>query len=98
MDDLISRQAAIDRAVSIPMFGRDVKMVAVSEIKNLPSAQTEPIKVSVDHEMTEEELKELKKKIADSPVELLPSAQPEVKEIGYAECANKPIGEDEQDD
>ena len=39
MDDLISRQAAIDRAVSIPMFGRDVKMVAVSEIKNLPSAQ-----------------------------------------------------------
>jgi len=42
MDDLISRQAAIDRAVSIPMFGRDVKMVAVSEIKNLPSAQPEP--------------------------------------------------------
>ena len=41
MDDLISRQAAIDRAVSIPMFGRDVKMVAVSEIKNLPSAQPE---------------------------------------------------------
>ena len=41
MNDLISRQAAIDRAVSIPMFGRDVKMVAVSEIKNLPSAQPE---------------------------------------------------------
>jgi len=39
MDDTISRQAAIDRAVSIPMFGRDVKMVAVGEIKNLPSAQ-----------------------------------------------------------
>ena len=41
MSDLISRQAAIDRAVSIPMFGRDVKMVAVGEIKNLPSAQPE---------------------------------------------------------
>lgn len=41
--DTISRQAAIDRAVSIPMFGRDVKMVAVSEIKNLPSAQPEPL-------------------------------------------------------
>ena len=41
MDDLISRQAAIDRAVSIPMFGRDVKMVSVSEIKNLPPAQPE---------------------------------------------------------
>ena len=42
MNDLISRQAAIDRAVSIPMFGRDVKMVAVSEIKNLPPAKPEP--------------------------------------------------------
>lgn len=43
MRDLISRQAAIDMAVSIPMFGRDVKMVAVGEIKNLPSAQQETI-------------------------------------------------------
>jgi len=42
--DTISRQAAIDRAVSIPMFGRDVKMVAVSEIKNLPPAQPETAK------------------------------------------------------
>jgi len=42
ISDLISRQAVLDRAVSIPMFGRDVKMVAVSEIKNLPSAQPEP--------------------------------------------------------
>ena len=41
--DTISRQAAIDMAVSIPMFGRDVKMVAVSEIKNLPSAQPEEV-------------------------------------------------------
>ena len=38
-------------------------------------AQPELIKVSVDREMTEEELKELKKKIADSPLVLLPSAQ-----------------------
>ena len=28
----------------------------------------------------------------------LPSVQTKIKEIGYAECANKPIGEDEQDD
>jgi len=41
MKDPIERQAAIDRAVSIPMFGRDVKMVAVSEIKDLPSARPE---------------------------------------------------------
>jgi len=42
-EDAVSRRAAIDRAVSIPMFGRDVKMVAVSEIKNLPSAQPEEV-------------------------------------------------------
>jgi len=48
--DLISRQEAIDRAVSIPMFGRDIKMVAVSEIKNLSPAQPE-------QRYTEEELR-----------------------------------------
>ena len=41
MDDLISRQAAISRAVTIPMFGRDIRMVAVSELEALPSAQPE---------------------------------------------------------
>ena len=39
MSDLIDRQAAKDRAVSISMFGRNIKMVAVSEIENLPSAE-----------------------------------------------------------
>ena len=49
-------------------------------------AQPELIKVSVDREMTEEELKELKKKIADSPVVLLPYAQPEI--IRCKDCKN----------
>ena len=84
MSDLISRQAAIDaiRASTSKYTGfMEMEMYtdddAVEAIESLPSAQPEPIKVSVDHEMTEEELKELKKKIADSPVALLPSAQPE---------------------
>ena len=51
--DLIDRQAAIDRAVSIPMFGRDVKMVAVSEIKNLPSAQPEQRWIPVSERLPE---------------------------------------------
>ena len=51
--DLISRQAAIGRAVSIPMFGRDVKMVAVSEIKNLPPAQPEPPWIPVSERLPE---------------------------------------------
>ena len=54
--DAISRQAAIDRAVSIPMFGRDVKMVAVSEIKNLPSAQPEQRWIPIKwHDCTDED-------------------------------------------
>lgn len=41
MDDMISRQAAISRAVTITMFGRDIRVVGVSELENLPSAQPE---------------------------------------------------------
>lgn len=41
MDDMISRQAAISRAVTIPMFGRNIRVVGVSELENLPSAQPE---------------------------------------------------------
>ena len=41
MNDLISRQAAIARAVPLNLFGREVMMVSVSELENLPSAQSE---------------------------------------------------------
>ena len=44
MDDLISRQVAISRAVTIPMFGRDIRVVGVSELESLPSAQPEIIR------------------------------------------------------
>lgn len=85
MGDLIDRQAAIDAAIDAAddwdggYGGYSLSRADMIEraINNLPSARPEPIKVSVDREMTEEELKELKKKIADSPVVLLPSAQPE---------------------
>lgn len=40
-DDLISRQAAIDRAVPVELFGRKVMFVAVSELEMLSSAQQE---------------------------------------------------------
>ena len=38
-NDCISRQAAIGRAVEIPLFGKLVKVVAVSELEALSSAQ-----------------------------------------------------------
>ena len=41
MSDTISRQAAIGRAVELPLFGKQVKVVAVSELEALPSAQPE---------------------------------------------------------
>lgn len=41
MDDMISRQAAISRAVTIPMFGRAIRVVGVSELESLPSVQPE---------------------------------------------------------
>ena len=39
MNDLISSQAAIARAVPLNLFGREVMIVSVSELENLPSAQ-----------------------------------------------------------
>lgn len=42
MDDHISRQAAIAHAVPLNLFGREVMMVSVSELENLPSVQSEP--------------------------------------------------------
>lgn len=50
MSDLIDRQAAIAHAVPLNLFGREVMMVSVSELENLPSAQPEP-------RYTEEELR-----------------------------------------
>ena len=81
--DTISRQAAIRwvktecNPYGNPTLDFESGKKVIKHLEQMPSAQPEPIKVSVDHEMTEEELKELKKKIADSPVALLPSAQPE---------------------
>lgn len=81
-DDLISRKAAIKAIENLQDCYNGFsdtydKACIIGALEEVPSAQPEPIKVSVDREMTEEELKELKKKIADSPVVLLPSAQPE---------------------
>ena len=55
MSDLISRQAAIAHAVPLNLFGREVMMVSVSELENLPSAQQEREKgkwIPQDHNKT----------------------------------------------
>jgi hypothetical protein len=96
-NDLISRQTLqnelalylIDDVTSEDEAGYNRAINDIQKmVLHLPSAQPEPIKVSVDREMTEEELKELKKKIADSPVVLLPSAQPERTCVNCGRTAN----------
>ena len=42
-EDVISRHAAIDKAVPLNLLGREVMMVSVIELENLPSAQPEPL-------------------------------------------------------
>lgn len=61
----------------------------------LPSAQPEPIKLHVDHALTEEEIKNLKQKIADSSIVLMPSAQPEEREL-HESCTDCPLYDHER--
>ena len=47
MNDFISRQDAIARAVPLNLFGREVMMVSVSELESLPSAQPDVPDINV---------------------------------------------------
>lgn len=61
-----------------PCFGllREAVDVAINAL----SAQPDPIRLNIDHALTEEEIKNLKQKIADSPIVLMPSAQPDLQQ------------------
>ena len=90
MSDLIRRQDAIDALQKeinkgIPPFDDTMGSIrrgvrqASNIIEDLPSAQPEPIKINIDHELTKDEYEKLRKDLTDAPVVLLPSAQPERK-------------------
>lgn len=49
----------------------------MGELSQLPSAQPEPITVNIDHELTQDEYEKLRKDMANAPIMLLPSVQPE---------------------
>ena len=55
-----------------------------------PSAQPEPIKINIDHELTKDEYEKLLKDMADAPIVLLPSARPDctdcIKNGGDWDC------------
>lgn len=86
--DLINRQAAIDALADAGLInyaatGNGNGMIqAITVIKNMPSAEPEPIKL---HALTEEEIKNLKQKIADSPIAFMPSAERKGKWIPCSE-------------
>lgn len=61
MDDLISRQAAIAHAVPLNLFGREVMMVSVSELENLPSAQPKQTDCEYCHEDSDGYVKPIEK-------------------------------------
>ena len=92
-DDAISRLAAIDaleKEKPTPFVNKDGSVDPFGAgrqnqwyrdgiaIMNLPSAQPEPIRLRLDHELSKEEYERLKKDCAEQPVILLPkeSAQP----------------------
>ena len=66
MDDLISRQAAID-AVGVNTW-------AGARIMQLPSARPEPIKINIE-DFNKEDWERLKKEWGNTPITVLPSAQ-----------------------
>ena len=61
MDDIISRQAAIAHAVPLNLFGREVMMVSVSELENLPSAQPKQTDCEYCHEDSDGYVKPIEK-------------------------------------
>lgn len=81
MDDLISRQAAIKAVYDLPNCYNGYsdtydKAWIIGLLGELPSAQPEPIKINIDHELTKDEYEKLRKDMADAPIVLLPTAEP----------------------
>ena len=78
MHDLISRQAAIDELDKGAWGAEWDKTLAKTMIESLPSAQPEPIKINIE-DFNKEDWERLKKEWGNTPITVLPSAQPERK-------------------
>jgi len=94
MNDLISRQAAIKEfgcCELTPDGGIDANY-AIDFLKQLPSAQHEPIRLRLDHELSKEEYERLKKGCAEQPIILLPKESAQQ----WIPCSER-LPEDEQE-
>lgn len=75
MDDTIYRQAAIDAVSRGCQEFRGIFAKCEKNLNELPSAQPERITCQIGHELTEDEIESLKKKLLDdAPIVLLPSS------------------------
>lgn len=77
MNDLIERQAALDALESIGSLDTEADRKYARGIFNaLPSAQPEPLQITTDYAPTADELERIKQAMRNTPVMLLPSAEP----------------------
>ena len=88
-NDCISRQAAIDALNGLGRYLLPNGLLAndvFNVIKQLPSAQPEPLTLRVNHELTKEEYDKLMHDIKDAPIVLLPPAQPSADVVEVVRC------------
>ena len=84
MDDLISRQAAIDELDKGAWGVEWDKTLAKTMIESLPSVQPEPIKINIE-DINKEDWERFKKEWGNTPITVLPSAQPQTSML-TVEC------------
>ena len=87
MNDLIRRGDAVDAVYErIKQIGFEENAAVLSirqAVREVSAVQPEPITVYIDHELTQEEYEKLRKDVANAPIMLLPSAQPESLSDAY---------------
>ena len=81
MDDLISRQAAVEY-IKMQRWrrfdGMTIEQAMIKMIEEVPSVQPKLIKAKIGQEQTVDETESLKKMLLGEPIVLLPSVQPEI--------------------
>lgn len=98
MSDLIERQAVIEVIDAVfpvdPMKSEYAQGIACGAalaktyVEQLPSAQPEPIKINIE-DFNKEDWERLKKEWGNTPITVLPSAQPEQKWIPCSESERR---------
>ena len=82
MSDLIEREIILDAIDEIESEVADGDGFQYEKWRRyfceLPSAQPEPLKVTIDYDLSKDEYDKLKQAMRDTPIMLLPSTQPEI--------------------